>query len=105
MALELKRITDPYYCVKCDITRKLLAYGDYYYEDTEDGLIVDANYYYDRKMMKKYEEAMMNPELNVGQDVISYKTMLRQKEREFLDRGLLDRPILGKNYPSKEGDE
>ena len=37
MALQLKRITWPYDCVKCDITRKLLAYGDYYYEDDEDG--------------------------------------------------------------------
>lgn len=103
MALVLKRITDPYYCVKCDITRKLLAYGDFYYEDDEDGLIVDAEYYYQRKMQQKYDEAFMNPELMVGQDVIAYKTMLRQKEREFLDKGLLNRPVAGKTYTSKGG--
>ena len=39
MALQLKRITWPYDCVKCDITRKLLAYGDYYYEYLDRGLL------------------------------------------------------------------
>lgn len=39
MALHLKRITDPYFCCHCDITRKLITYGDYYYEDDEDGFI------------------------------------------------------------------
>lgn len=103
MALVLKRITDPYYCVKCDITRKIIHYGNFYYEDDEDGLIVDAEYYHDRKMQQQFEEAMMNPELMVGQDVISYQTMMRQKEREFLDKGLLDRPVAGKPYATKGG--
>lgn len=103
MALQLKRITWPYDCVKCDITRKLIAYGDFYYEDDEDGLIVDAEYYYQRKMQDKFEEALMNPELNVPQDVMSYKTAMLQAERKFLDRGLLDRPVAGKPYAPKGG--
>lgn len=103
MALVLKRITWPYDCVKCDITRKLIAYGEFYYEDDEDGLIVDAEYYYQRKMQEKYEEAFQNPELHAGADAISYRTAMLQAERKLLDRGLLERPVAGKPYAPKGG--
>lgn len=103
MALHLKRMTNPYECFRCDITKKLIAYPDYYYEDDEDGLRVDADYYHRRKMQAKMEEALLNPELNIPQDAMSYQTAMRQKEREYLDRGLLDRPVVGKTYPTKGG--
>lgn len=103
MSLQLKRIIWPYDAVKCDITRKLLVYGDYYYEDDEDGLIVDAEYYHQRKMQDKLEEAMMNPELNVPQDAMSYRMAILQAERKYLDRGLLDREVNGKTYAPKGG--
>ena len=103
MALELKRITWPYDCVKCDITRKLIAYGEYYYEDDEDGFIVDAEYYHQRKMADKYEQALQNPELYAGQDAISYQAQMRAAERKLLDRGLLERPVVGKPYIPKGG--
>ena len=74
MALHLKRIVDPYFCCRCDITRKIIAYGDYYYEDDEDGFIVDYNYYYDRKMAEKMEKALLDPEIQAAQDSISYQT-------------------------------
>lgn len=99
MALVLKRITWPYDCVKCDITRRLLSYGNYYYEDDEDGLIVDAEYYHQRKMANRYEEAMQNPELMSGADAMSYQAAMRAAERKYLDRGLLDRPVAGKPAP------
>lgn len=103
MALQLKRMVNPYECVKCDITRKLIAYNHFYYEDDEDGLIVDADYYHRRKQQARVEEALLNPEINVPQDAMSYQVAMRQKEREYLDRGLLDRPVAGKNYPTKGG--
>lgn len=103
MALVLKRITWPYDCVKCDLTRKLIAYGEFYYEDDEDGLIVDAEYYHQRKMQDKYEEAMMNPEINIGADVMGYHAAMREAERRILEQGLLNRPIAGKSYAPKGG--
>lgn len=103
MALQLKRMVNPYECIKCDITRKIIAYQQFYYEDDEDGLIVDADYYHRRKQQARVEEALLNPEINVPQDAMSYQVAMRQKEREYLDRGLLDRPIAGKNYPTKGG--
>ena len=93
MALHLKRITDPYFCCHCDITRKLITYGDYYYEDDEDGFIVDYNYYYDRKMANKIDQALQNPEINYAMDSMSYKTMMRQKEREMFDKTLFNRKL------------
>lgn len=96
MALHLKRITDPYFCCHCDITRKIIAYGDYYYEDDEDGFIVDYNYYYDSKMSEKLTEALQNPEISHAMDSISYHTMMRQKERQMLDRTLFNREIASK---------
>ena len=38
--LYLKRIVNDYEFLKCGISNELIAYGDYYYEDDEDGLIV-----------------------------------------------------------------
>lgn len=103
MALVLKRIIEPHFCVKCDITRKIIAYGEFYYEDDEDGFIVDAEYYFQRKMADKYEQALQNPELLAGADSISYQTAMRQAERRMLDRGLLERPVAGKPYYPKGG--
>ena len=53
MALILKRVTNPYECVRCSITRKCISYGEEYYEDDEDGTIIDFNYYYDMMYQKK----------------------------------------------------
>lgn len=93
MALHLKRITDPYFCCHCDITRKMLVYGDYYYEDDEDGFIVDYNYYYDRKMAQKTAEALQNPEIQHALDSMSYKMQIREAERAFFDKNLFKRKI------------
>lgn len=96
MALHLKRITDPYFCCHCDITRKLIAYGDYYYEDDVDGFIVDYNYYYDKKLAQQRAEAMQNPEIAHAHDSMSYHVMMRQAERAMLDRTLYERELATK---------
>lgn len=103
MTLHLKRVTNPYECIRCDISKKLIIYNHFYYEDDEDGLIVDADYYHRRKQQARVEKALLNPELNVPQDAMSYQTMMREKEREYLERGLLERPVAGKNYATKGG--
>ena len=41
MALILKRITNPYECVRCCITKKLISYGEEYYWDPIDNFVVD----------------------------------------------------------------
>lgn len=98
MALVLKRITSPYECVRCSITRKIISYGEEYYEDDEDGTIIDFNYYYDTKMAKKIEEAMPNVEASM--DRFGYQQMLIQKQREYLQKTMFDRPIAGEDCTS-----
>lgn len=52
--LYLKRIIYPYEILKCRLSKQLITYGDYYYEDDEDGLIVKAEYY--GELLKKRQE-------------------------------------------------
>ena len=91
MALVLKRITDPYECKKCSITGKLLAYGDEYYEDDVDGKIIDFEYYYDTKLEMKIRQA--EEKIDEAMDRFSYQQILKQKERQFLQKTIFDRPL------------
>lgn len=93
MALMLKRVTNPYECVKCSITKKLISYGEEYLEDDIDGTIVDFNYYYDKKINKKRQEAY-DTLVNDAMDRFAYRQSLIQKQRDFLDKTILDRPLV-----------
>lgn len=101
MALELKRIIHPYECVKCHITGEIIAYGDYYYEDDDDGLIVDFNYYHDMKQEKKIREAEY--EIERALDLQEYEQRMRQAEREFLMATLFDRNVKANNMDTSGG--
>lgn len=89
MALVLKRIIHPNDCLRCDITRKILSYGDEYYEDTEDGTIIDFNFYHDTKWARKKEEGIANYEKQMGQ--LDYRMSMFQRQRDFLRETMLDR--------------
>ena len=90
MALILCRITDPNECIRCDIPYyKLLAYGDEYFIDTTDGAIIDFEYAHDRKWQKKKEEGYERAQRYM--EDLDYITSLRQAERDYMDKTLLDR--------------
>ena len=95
MALILKRITHPYECVRCCVTKKLISYGEEYYWDPQDNFIVDFNYYYDRKMEIKRQEAMHK--VNQAMGMLDYKQQLLEAERDFLEKTLFDREIYDPN--------
>lgn len=101
MALELKRITHPYECLKCHITGEIIAYGDYYYEDDEDGLIVDFKYYYDMKQAQKMREAEY--EISQALSMQEYEQRMRQAEQEFLTATLWDRNLKADNMDVSGG--
>lgn len=101
MALELKRITLPYECIKCDITKEILVYGDYYYEDDVDGLIVDFRYYYDMKQQKKIEQAQVN--IDRALTTQEYSQRMRNAERDFLTATVFDRPLKADNIDVNNG--
>jgi hypothetical protein len=101
MALELKRITHPYECVKCHITGEIIAYGDYYYEDDDDGLIVDFKYYYDMKQQRKVENAYY--EIERALDLKEYEQRMKDAERDFLTATLFDRNLKANNMDVSGG--
>ena len=90
MALILCRITDPYECLRCDIPYyKLLAYGDEYFLDTDDGAIIDFEYAHDKKWADKREKGYENAQQYL--ETLDYISSLRQAEREYMEETLLDR--------------
>lgn len=101
MALELKRIVNPYECLKCHITGEIITYGDYYYEDDTDGLIVDFKYYYDTKQERKVREAEW--EIERALDIQEYTQRMKQAERDFLTATLFDRNIKANNMDTSSG--
>ena len=91
MALILKRITNPYECVRCSVTNKLISYGEEYYWDPIDNFIVDFEYYYDRKLAMKREEAMWK--VHQATSLLSYKQQMLNAEIDFLEQTMYDREI------------
>ena len=98
MALILKRVTHPYECVRCCITKKLISYGEEYYWDPHDNFIVDFNYYYDRQQAMKREAAMKDVEKAMS--MLDYKQQMLEAERNFLEKTMFDREIYN---PAKHG--
>lgn len=101
MALELKRVVIPTECLKCKVTGKIIAYGDFYYEDDVDGFVVDFNYYYDEKQRRKVEKAQAKIERALSQE--EYKQRMKQAEQEFLTATLFDRPVKTDNLNVDNG--
>lgn len=93
--LYLKRVIMPYEALKCQISNEIITYGDYYYEDDEDGFIVKASVY-GEELKKKKEEEFDYSKLEQAQSEKEYSDMLKEAEREFLNQTLFDRKVAGK---------
>ncbi len=91
MALILKRITHPYECVRCSVTKKLITYGEEYYWDPIDDFVVDFEYYYDRKLAMKRDANLYK--IQNAMNALSYKQQMINAERDFLEQTLFDREI------------
>lgn len=93
--LHLKRVVNFNDFLRCKVSGDVIGYGDYYYEDDEDGLIVKATVY---KAMKREEKLrkFSYEKLEKAESQLEYRQALRDYEREFLAQGLLDRKLAGK---------
>ena len=94
--LVLKRVQYFNDWVKCGISGDIMTHGEYYYEDTDDGLIVKATVYKEMKDIKRAEEFDYSKLENAASER-EYRQLLRQYEREFKASTLLDREVLGKD--------
>lgn len=93
--LHLKRIVYDYEFMKCKISGELIGYGDFYYEDDEDGLIVKASVY-NEIMDKRKEELFDYSKLERARSEKEYTQMLKRAEKELLTQTLFERKIVGK---------
>lgn len=94
--LHLKRVTNDYEFIKCKVSGELIGYGDYYYEDDEDGLIIKFTVY-QRIKDKMKKDTFDYSLLEKAQSEKEYKEQLRKAERELLEATVLDRKIYGKD--------
>lgn len=93
--LHLKRVIYDYEFMKCGISGDLIGYGDFYYEDDEDGLIVKASTY-NEIMDKRKEELFDYSKLERARSEREYQQMLKRAERELLEQTLFERKIFNK---------
>ncbi len=93
--LFLKRITYDYEFMKCKISGQIIGYGDYYYEDDTDGLIVKASVLHELKQKRK-EDMFDYSKLNNTKSEREYSEMLSRATKAMLEDSLLDRQIFNK---------
>ena len=98
--LILKQVTQPYEVLKCKISNQMIIYGDFYYEDNEDGTIVKYEVY--KKIRDKARRDKFDySQLEKAQNEREYRQMIRKAQSEFLIEDMLTRPV-AKNGEIKE---
>lgn len=90
--LWLKRVVNDYEFMKCHISDELIAYGDFYYEDDEDGLIIKARVYNELKE-KARRDAFDYSKLEQATCQRDYERLLREAERELKTQTIFDRKV------------
>lgn len=93
--LHLKRVQYFNDFLRCKVSDEIISYGDYYYEDDEDGFIVKASVYRDLKD-KKREDDFDYTMLNEAKSEREYKQRLKQYEKNYLTDTVFDRKIFAK---------
>lgn len=69
-----------------------MTYGDWYYEDDDDGLIVDAIVYKDMER-KQREEDWDYSRIQLAENEREYREKLREMQRKHLQETLLNREV------------
>jgi Ca2+-binding EF-hand superfamily protein len=90
--LWLKRNTHFNEIITCKISQDKILYGDWYYEDDDDGLIVKASVYRtlkDNMILDTFDYTKLNNATSQEE----YRKLLLQYEREINTQGLFEREI------------
>lgn len=102
--LILKRMIHPYEVRKCKLSDEFIVYGDYFYEDDEDGTIIKATVY--KKLQQEARnEAFDYSLLARAQNEKEYKELMKRAEKEYLNQTILDRPVFDQGHLKKNGIE
>lgn len=90
--LHLKRIIHPYEWERCHLTGDYIQFGEYYYEDDEDGFIISAGHYAEIKQQAK-EESFDYSKLESAANEREYTEMLRNSYMEHEFQHVLERKV------------
>lgn len=90
--LVLKRVQYFNDFIRCQVTKEILTYGHFYYEDDEDGFIVGAVTYRAIKDQKRFEEFDYS-RLEKASSQREYEQLLKEYETNFLTKTVLERKV------------
>lgn len=90
--LHLRRIVSPYEWERDHITGDYITFGEFYYYDDDDGLVISKKTY-DKFKDQKRRETWDYSRLENAQSQREYEEILKQKERDFLANTLLERQV------------
>lgn len=102
--LILKRITQPYEVRKCAMSDEMIIYGDFYYEDDEDGTVIKASVYKKKQQELKFNQFDYTL-LAQAQSDKEYREATKRAQQQFLDAMILDRPIFDQGHVKNNGGE
>lgn len=102
--LILKRMIYPYEVKKCKLSDEFIVYGDFYYEDDEDGTIIKLTAYNKLKKQAK-EEAFDYTLLARAKNYKEYNQLVKRAEQDYLRATILDRPIFDQGHVKNNGME
>lgn len=93
--LILNRMIHPFEVRTCKVSGEMIVYGDFFYEDDEDGLVVKATVYKDMQR-KAREDKFDYTLLNKAQNEKEYRELMKKAEKEYFAATILDRQVLEK---------
>lgn len=99
--LYLKRVQYFNECEKDSISGDLITWGNYYYEDDEDGFKIGLDHYYELKN-KFVEDKFDYSKLEQAKSEKEYRLQIQKAERNLWTQTLFDRKIAGKEQPYGE---
>lgn len=91
--LMLKRMRFFNEFIRDSIDDRIIGPGEYYYEDSEDGVIISAEHYWELKK-QKMEDEWDETYYNQMESQKDYKEKLRQAEQAYNQRTILERTRL-----------
>ena len=93
--LWLKRITTFNEVKRCKVTEEYIQYGDFYYEDDEDGMVIKATVYRDLRDQYR-EDTFDDSRLRKAESQRDYEDALRPMQQDFWARDVVKRKIATK---------
>lgn len=90
--LILNRMIHPFEVRTCRLSGEMIVYGDYFYEDDEDGIVIKASVY--KQLQKEAREDSFDYTLlNQAKSEREYKELVKKAEQNYLKQTILDRKI------------